>query len=232
MATGKKLSKPLSKANSPVKITGQKAADKKRLLVASPEEARNSREKILLAARACFAKNGFAGTSINDIQEAAQCSRGNLYHYFKTKEEMIQIIITQNLGLFCAQTETILQELGDQDLSLAQIIQKLAGFAEEITKGPGRGMAFHVWSLAMVDPEIRAKMVACFEQIRDALERKVKVLIAQKKITKTNDTQQLSVALFGLVIPAFTLQSVYMDAKSINSKQYVKALAELFKNAE
>jgi hypothetical protein len=44
------------------------------------------------------------------------------------------------------------------------------------------------------------------------------------KLKKNKNTQQLSVALFGLVIPGFTVQSVFMDEKSIDSAEYVRSL--------
>jgi AcrR family transcriptional regulator len=227
--TSNKARKPSSKANSPVKSTGQASVPKKRLLLAKSEDLEGGREKILMAARACFAKQGFSGTSIKDIQTLAGFSRGTIYHYFKTKEEIVQIIISQNLGRFCARVEAILQASNDQNPSLLEIIKGLAALAEEITKGPGRGMAFHVWSLAMVEPDVRKMMVSCFEKIRGALEQKIIVLQQKGEIPPSNNVQDLSVALFGLVIPAFTLQSVYFDKKALDADAYGEALKLLLK---
>ena len=224
MASKQKVSKPLYKSNSPVVRTGQGATLKKRLLKAKEEDLLSGREKILMAARACFARQGFAGTSMKDIQLAADCSRGNLYHHFKAKEEIVQIITEQNLGRFSDRIETILKESDARDLSLLEIIEELASFAEEITKGPGKGTAFHVWSLSMVEPEVRKTMLIYFERIRSGLEQKIILLMKKGKLKKNKNTQQLSVALFGLVIPGFTVQSVFMDEKSIDSAQYVRSL--------
>ncbi|QWD24278.1 TetR/AcrR family transcriptional regulator [Polynucleobacter paneuropaeus] len=224
MATKQKLPKPLNKSNSPVARTGQGNTLKKRLLKAKEEDLLIGREKILIAARACFAQQGFAGTSMNDIQLAADCSRGNLYHHFKAKEEIVQLITSQNLGLFCDRIDTILKESDERDLSLLEIIGELASFAEEITKGPGKGIAFHVWSLSIVEPEVRKTMLIYFERIRSGLEQKIILLMKKGKLKKDKNTEQLSVALFGLVIPGFTVQSVFMDEKSIDSAKYVRSL--------
>jgi AcrR family transcriptional regulator len=223
--------KALSKSNSPVKKTGQTSSLKKRLLKLPPDELLKGREKIITAARICFAKQGFAGTSMKDIQEASGFSRGNLYHHFKTKEEIVQIIIEQNLGIFLSRIKAILDGLENSGLRLSDVIEELASFAEEITKGPGKGMAFHVWSLAMVDMDVRKTMVKFFEQIRLAIEEKIKILIKQGQIPKNQNPQVLSVALFGIVIPGFTLQSVYMDEKSIHASEYANALKALFKES-
>ncbi|MEA9602775.1 TetR/AcrR family transcriptional regulator [Polynucleobacter sp. MG-28-Ekke-A2] len=231
MAGKQKPPKPLNKSNSPVSKTGQGSTLKKRLLKAKEEDLIKGREKILMAARTCFARQGFAGTSMRDIQLAADCSRGNLYHHFKAKEEIVQIITAQNLGRFCDRIEAILKESDERDLTLLEIIEELASFAEEITKGPGKGIAFHVWSLSMVEPEVRKTMLICFERIRNGLEQKIILLMKKGKLKKDKNTEQLSVALFGLVIPGFTVQSVFMDEKAINSTQYAKSLNLLFKSS-
>jgi len=231
MESSRNTPKPLNKSNSPVTRTGQGTTLKKRLLKAKEEDLIRGREKILMAARACFAKQGFAGTAMKDIQLAADCSRGNLYHHFKAKEEIVQIITAQNLGRFCDRIETILKESDERDLSLLEIIKELASFAEEITKGRGKGMAFHVWSLAMVDTDVRATMLIYFERIRSALEKKILLLQEANQIPKTTDAQNLSVTLFGLLIPGFTLQSVFMDEKALNASQYADSLNLLFKTS-
>ena len=231
MASKQKASKPLNKSNSPVTKTGKGDTLKKRLLNAKEEDLTEGREKVLMAARGCFAKQGFAGTSMKDIQLAADCSRGNLYHHFKAKEEIVQVITAQNLGRFCDRIETILKESDERDLSLLEIIKELASFAEEITKGPGKGMAFHVWSMSMVEPEVRKTMLIYFERIRNGLEQKIILLMKKGKIKKDKNTEQLSVALFGLVIPGFTVQSVFMDEKAIDSSEYVRALNLLSKGS-
>jgi hypothetical protein len=67
-------------------------------------------------------------------------------------------------------------------------------------------------------------MLIYFERIRNGLEQKLILLMNQGKIKKDKNTEQLSVALFGLVIPGFTLQSVFMDNKVIDPLQYVRSL--------
>jgi AcrR family transcriptional regulator len=221
--------KSIKKSNSPVSKTGQGATIKKRLLHGKDEDLLKGRENILLGARSCFAKHGFAGTSMKDIQIAAGCSRGNLYHFFKTKSEIVQTITTQNLERFCERIEFILEESNDRAIGLSEVIEDLAGYAEEITKGPGKGMAFHVWSLAMVDQDVRATMVQYFERIRFGIEKKISVMIKNGQIPNNKNTQNLSVVLFGVLIPSFTLQSVFMDGKSLDASQYSESIQALFK---
>ena len=47
------------------------------------------RDEILAAAQACFARAGFHQTSMQEICAQARMSPGNLYRYFRSKEEII-----------------------------------------------------------------------------------------------------------------------------------------------
>ena len=51
------------------------------------------KDKILNAALQLFAKNGFHETSISQIALAAAVSKGLMYNYFKSKEELLLAII-------------------------------------------------------------------------------------------------------------------------------------------
>jgi AcrR family transcriptional regulator len=47
------------------------------------------RDEILRAAGRMFRTHGFAGTGMRDIAESADLSPGNLYHYFRGKDEIL-----------------------------------------------------------------------------------------------------------------------------------------------
>ena len=52
------------------------------------EQAREMKNRILRVAVRLFGERGFANVSISDIAEAAGCSTGNIYHYFRSKEDI------------------------------------------------------------------------------------------------------------------------------------------------
>ncbi len=58
-----------------------------------PEEIENRRREIVVAARACFLRNGFHQTTTDEICHEAAISPGGLYHYFGSKEEIISAVI-------------------------------------------------------------------------------------------------------------------------------------------
>ncbi|MDQ5875286.1 MAG: TetR/AcrR family transcriptional regulator [Thermoproteota archaeon] len=55
------------------------------------------REKILESAIECFAKTGFDRTKMDDIADLSDVSKGTLYLYFKSKEDLFYGICQSNL---------------------------------------------------------------------------------------------------------------------------------------
>jgi AcrR family transcriptional regulator len=56
----------------------------------SGEPASNKREAVLAAAIRCFAAHGLAGTGMRHIARAAGLTEGTLYHYFPSKDALIE----------------------------------------------------------------------------------------------------------------------------------------------
>jgi AcrR family transcriptional regulator len=49
---------------------------------------RTSREEVLDAAAEAFIERGYAATSIDDVADRLGCTKGRVYHYFRTKGEL------------------------------------------------------------------------------------------------------------------------------------------------
>lgn len=58
-------------------------------------KADENRKKILEAANRLFYERGYAATSFSDIAEAAAFNRGNFYHYFKSKDDILDAVVAQ-----------------------------------------------------------------------------------------------------------------------------------------
>lgn len=65
------------------------------------EAIRNEKEKLILeVALSLFAKNGFESTSVSMIAKKAGISKGLMYSYFKSKEDLLKEIILDGLNRF------------------------------------------------------------------------------------------------------------------------------------
>src|SRR5688572_16085979 len=56
-----------------------------------------TRNSIIEKADTLFYEGGFVATSFADIATAVGISRGNFYHHFKTKDEILDAVITHRM---------------------------------------------------------------------------------------------------------------------------------------
>lgn len=55
--------------------------------------AGDKKERLVQAAKRLFYHRGFAGTSLADVAEASEVPAGNVYYYFKTKEQLAEAVV-------------------------------------------------------------------------------------------------------------------------------------------
>src|SRR5215831_6130691 len=60
--------------------------------------AKATRDQIIEAADQLFYRNGYEHTSFSDIADTVQISRGNFYHHFKSKDEILDAVINRRLA--------------------------------------------------------------------------------------------------------------------------------------
>jgi AcrR family transcriptional regulator len=76
------------------------------------------RKQILDGARRVFMKLGFDAASMNDVTREAGVSKGTLYVYFASKEELFAAMIESERAAFVASMRTALSEHGDVEAGL------------------------------------------------------------------------------------------------------------------
>src|SRR5689334_22320966 len=57
-----------------------------------------TRDHIIEAADRLFYRQGYEHTSFSDIADVVQISRGNFYFHFKTKDEILDAVITRRIA--------------------------------------------------------------------------------------------------------------------------------------
>ena len=188
-----------------------------------------SRANILMAARMCFAQRGFFETSMTDIEKAANTSRGVLYHHFENKDQMILAIIAENLGNAAAKIEADLAALQTTGpIGLKQLLVGMLKVVDEITMGPGRAMSVHVWSLAMLRPDVKTSMISIFQRMRTMLKLQLLELQMNRQIADEADVEKLATALFSIQIPAYIVQRLFMDEQALSVEDFAQSLIDLF----
>jgi AcrR family transcriptional regulator len=65
------------------------------------------RRELLDAAVRVFARKGFHASRVGDIAEEAGVAHGLLYHYFRSKDEVLETIFRESWGRLAAETDRI-----------------------------------------------------------------------------------------------------------------------------
>jgi AcrR family transcriptional regulator len=82
------------------------------------------------AAKTLFIKQGFHATSMRDIARGASVSLGNLYNYYRTKEEILESIIEKYLVVIDDKLRDIFDQI-DEPLETENLL-RLSGLIKKI----------------------------------------------------------------------------------------------------
>jgi len=82
------------------------------------------KEKIGSAAAKVFNRKGYLETNIDDIAAAAKMSKGGLYHYFSSKDEILFFILDSYMDIVLKELESQIQALRDAELKIKFIIER------------------------------------------------------------------------------------------------------------
>ena len=79
------------------------------------------KETVIRESARLFLANGFRGTSVKQITEAAGIGRGTLYWYFKSKDEIITAVLTERTGL-----ASIANIVADTNATVRDVLTRIA----------------------------------------------------------------------------------------------------------
>ncbi len=65
------------------------------------------REKIMAAALKLFAEKGYYSSSMDDVVKKAKVSKGSAYHYFESKEALLEAVVAEGIGAFSLLLEKV-----------------------------------------------------------------------------------------------------------------------------
>ncbi len=92
--------------------------------------------EITQAAFAAFAENGYAATRIDEVAKRAGVSKGLLYLYFKTKEDLFKAVIRSFLA---PRIDALISNIEESDLSAEEFLRgPFLAFAKSLPKSPAK----------------------------------------------------------------------------------------------
>lgn len=128
----------------------------------------NNKEMIIQETIRLFSAKGYSSTSIHDIQEATGMSKGGLYNYFKSKEELFFEVLKTAQRIW---RERCLHGVGKQPTPVAKIHRILQNYRDRYLKDgnnfPG-GCIFIVLAVDLSNhkPELAHKLEGGFSGLK------------------------------------------------------------------
>src|SRR4026209_1797237 len=77
---------------------------------------------ILKSAAAAFRRRGYHGASVDEIASALEMTKGNLYYYFRNKEEILYACHDYSLDVLLALLEDVQAEASPPDVKLRKLV--------------------------------------------------------------------------------------------------------------
>ena len=165
----------------------------------SQEYMAERRFQILDAAVATFSRRGFHQTTIEDIRLEAGLSRGAVYHYFKSKEDIIDGIRERS----AQQAADIFTEAtGSEDVgsTLERLIDSTMANMVSATSVEANRLAMFLWAESLVNERIRAGQLPAFQPYLEVLAEAVKEAQAVRKLDPELDPQAVARVIAGAMI--------------------------------
>jgi len=78
-------------------------------LAVKPAAAEEKRRQLLDAAVRVFARKGFHASRVGDIAEEAGVAHGLLYHYFESKDQVLEAVFHENWSVLVARVASVVE---------------------------------------------------------------------------------------------------------------------------
>lgn len=180
----------------------------------SAEYEQQQREKILQAAVGCFCRRGYHETTVQDICDEAGLSKGGLYTYFKSKEEILAAIVEDSFIGALTEAEAVAKSAGT---ALEKLERVAAAVIDRFTsRGPYAShspqLLLEIWAESSKNPHLAALCAQGYEHWRTFLADLLREGIAQRLFKPEVDPNALASILVA-VFDGLTLLEGITQAK-------------------
>jgi TetR/AcrR family transcriptional regulator, transcriptional repressor for nem operon len=174
-------------------------------------EQRDTRDLIVATADDLFYRQGFEHTSFADIASAVGISRGNFYHHFKSKDEILTAVIGKRLVDRQMMTERWEAEVTDPLGRIARFIDVLLVNGEKIRQH-GCPLGTLTSELSKLGHAAQPEALRLFSLFRSWLARQFAAL------GQENEADRLALVLLSRSQGAATLYNAFQDRNFLDTE--------------
>jgi AcrR family transcriptional regulator len=156
------------------------------------------RGELLAAAVRAFARKGFHGCRVSDIAEEAGVSHGLVYHYFASKEEVLETVFRENWGGLAQAIE----EIAATDAPASEQLRKIVAVVLHAWRRDPDAVRVLVREIAR-SPQLQARLGE-FQHAFDSIERVVARGQAAGELDAALDPRVATIAVWGMLDEVLT----------------------------
>ncbi len=161
-----------------------------------PDVSEKRKAQIIAAAITAFAQNGYEKTRMEDIAASAGLSKGTLYWYFKSKEEIFSAIQARLMENQFSWLLEAVQAEGPVATRLLQFVDRFSG--EVTTLSSLQSLFFEMFAPVWRDEQMRQMVQGRFHAALDMLAALLQEGIAQGEFRADIDVTETAVALVAM----------------------------------
>lgn len=170
----------------------------------------HQRDRILQGAANCFRLRGYHETSVQDICDAAGLSKGGLYTYFKSKDEILAAIVEHNFLGVLEQAHTAVADVTSavdklERVATLVIDQLMSGKADGVQSPQ---LMSEIWAEASKDKALKALCAQGYERWRTFLAGMLREGMAQGQVRADVDADVIAAILVAVFDGLTLLEAV------------------------
>jgi AcrR family transcriptional regulator len=184
--------------------------------------------RILHSAVECFSKNGFDRTRMDEISLSADVSKGTLYNYFNSKEELFHALCDDSLELLKIQLNTLFTSSKNDLISNAEL------FYENFQKIQKEGTAlvfFEALSESTRNPNLKKILIKHRLNIFKVVENYLQLQIDKGFLKEDSNLEYLAAGLVSL-FDGITAGSLLGIPEDFNKKIWAVTIRTILSKLE
>jgi AcrR family transcriptional regulator len=179
-------------------------------------KGRATRDRIVAAASELMLERGVARTTIEDIQEAADISTSQMYHYFADKNDLVTAVID-------FQTDQVLggQHLGLDRIESIEDLYRWRDMMLNIVRDQGGAGGCPLGSMASelseCDPVARARLAQSFAQWESMIHDGLVAIVARGELPEGTDVNRIALAFLAGIQGGLLLSQVRRETAPLEA---------------
>jgi AcrR family transcriptional regulator len=149
--------------------------------------------EILKSAAAAFRRRGYHGASVDEIASALEMAKGNLYYYFRNKEDILYACHDYSLGVLLELMNRVREEATPADQKLRKLILAFVHLILDELQGT---------ALTLEPQALSPPLLAAVIARRDEFDRGMRAIVQQGMDEGTfphGDPKMIAFAIMGAV---------------------------------